>query len=97
MSIPKSFTHLPTIFIYPSNIELVHKGNLTEVIKGSDKYLKGRFVKVLSNKIKIWLEDGGITSFKSTSIRLIDPDHIKGDSIPIPHMPLRYTEIITRK
>ena len=96
-AIPKTFTHLSTTLIYTRNIENLHKGYLTEVVRGSDKYLKSRVVKVLSNKIRTVLEDGGIKSSKSTSIRLTDPDHLLRDSIPIPRMTLGYTDNITRR
>ena len=76
----------------PKQRWILHKGDLTEVIRGKDKHLKGRVVKVLFNKIIILLEDGGIKSFKSTSIRLIDHDHLLAHSVHIPHMPLRYIE-----
>ena len=94
-AIHKTLKHKPTILIYPSNVEFVPTEDLTKVIRWSDKYLKGRVVKVLSKK-RFLLEDGGIQPFKSTLIRLIDIDHLLGDSIPIPYIPLGYTDNITR-
>ena len=96
-TLPNTFTHLPTRFIYPSNIEFVPKGGLIEIIRRRDKYLKGRVVKVLSTKIRILLEDGCIKITQCTSIRIIDPDHLLGDSIPLTPITLGHTDNITRR
>ena len=43
------------------------------------------------------MEDGCLKPFRTTSIKLIDPDHFLGDSIPFPRTISGYTDNYTQR
>ena len=56
-AVSKIFTQIPTKIVYLSNVKLAPQGDITKVIRGKDKNLKDRVVKILNTKIQILLEE----------------------------------------